>query len=341
MATVNRTALLTKAHKVLKKHFKPVSPNPDRPVLEQLLFACCLENAPFEPAEEVFARLGETFFDWNEVRVSTVPELAAVMKSLPDPREAATRLKRVLQGVFEATYSFDLEFLRKMNLGQAIQKLHKMTASSPFAASYVTQASLGGHSIPIDSGAATVCEVLGIINEKERIACTVAGIDRAISKSKGVEFGSLLHQLGAQLIAAPLSPQVHKILLEIDPSCRERLPKKQPKKKPEPPPPQLRKEAAASKAKEPAIRAGKAPAVKPAGKESQTAPARKDASRAASGKDSGEKSKKSVVQAPVRRAESSKKSAAAKTRSGEGAKKKVAAAKRRESAARLSKRKPR
>ena len=237
MATVNRTAQLNKAHKVLKRHFKPVSPNPDRPVLEQLLFACCLENGAYEPAEEVFARLGEMFFDWNEVRVSTVPELSLVMRGLHDEREAATRLKRVLQGVFEATYSFDLEFLRKMNLGQAIQKLQKMTASSPFAASYVTQASLGGHSIPIDRGAAWVCEILGIIGPAELQACTVQGIDRAIPKNKGIEFGSLLHQFGAQLVASPLSPQVHKLLLEIDSDCRERLPKRQSKKKPEPPAP--------------------------------------------------------------------------------------------------------
>ncbi len=337
---------MTKAHKVLKKHFKAVSPNPDRPVLEQLLFACCLENAPYEPAEEVFARLGELFFDWNEVRVSTVPELASVMGALPDPREAASRLKRVLQGVFEATYSFDLEFLRKMNLGQAMQKLHKMTASSPFAASYVTQASLGGHSIPIDRGAAIVCEVLGIINEKERIACTVAGIDRAISKSKGVEFGSLLHQLGAQLIAAPLSPQVQKFLLEIDPDCRERLPKKQPKKKPVPPAPPARKSAAATagKEKETVLKLAKPPVGKQAGKDVHPIPARKEnaprASAQASEKERGQTAKKPPAQSPARRVESGKKPAPARSKPVE-AKKKPAAAKHRESASRLSKRKPR
>ena len=301
MATVNRTALLTKAHKVLKKHFKPVSPNPDRPVLEQLLFACCLENAPYEPAEEVFARLSEMFFDWNEVRVSTVPELAAVLRALPDSREAATRLKRVLQGVFEATYSFDLEFLRKMNLGQAMQKLHKMTASSPFAGSYVTQASLGGHSIPIDCGAATVCEILGIINEKERIACAVTGIDRAISKSKGIEFGSLLHQFGAQLVASPLSPQVHKILLEIDPRCRDRLPKKQPKKKPAPPASPPRKGALSGKEKGISLKVAKLSSGKQSDKDAHPA-TRKDAashagSRATTGKQRGEKAKKPVAPA--------------------------------------------
>lgn len=326
MATVNRTAVLSKAHKVLKKHFKPVAPNPDRPVLEQLLFACCLENAPYEPAEKVFARLGETFFDWNEVRVSTVPELALVMEGLPEPREAAARLKRVLQGVFEATYSFDLEFLRKMNLGQAIQKLQKMTASSPFAASYVTQASLGGHSIPIDRGAAEVCEILGLATPAERDARNVPGVERAIPKSKGVEFGSLLHQLGAQLVASPLSPAVHKIHLEIDPQCRERLPKRQSKKKPEPP--ALPSKAGASVN-------GKEPAGKGKGSDSKAAaskPARKDAD-----KDRG-KAKQAPAPA-ARRPDGGKKSPPPAKRKESPPKKKPAAAKSRAAAA--VKRKPR
>lgn len=329
MATVNRTALLTKAHKVLKKHFKPVGPHPDRPVLEQLLFACCLENAAYEPAEEVYARLRDTFFDWNEVRVSTVPELANVMRGLPDEREAATRLKRVLQGVFEATYSFDLEFLRKMNLGQAIQKLQKMTASSPFAASYVTQASLGGHSIPIDRGSAWVCEILGIITPAELQACTVPGIDRAIPKTKGIEFGSLLHQLGAQLIAAPLAPQIHKLLLEIDSECRERLPKKQGKKKPEPPAPPPKPVPAAKKPP--------AKAAPPAAKEAGRAPA-----PPSGGKDRDAKGKPQPAKSAPRKPEPAKKPAppVKKGKAVAPVKKKPAPAKSGSSSG-LAKRKPR
>lgn len=336
MATVNRTAQLNKAHKVLKKHFKPVSPNPDRPVLEQLLFACCLENGAYEPAEEVFARLGETFFDWNEVRVSTVPELSLVMKGLHDEREAATRLKRVLQGVFEATYSFDLEFLRKMNLGQAIQKLQKMTASSPFAASYVTQASLGGHSIPIDRGAAWVCEILGIIGPAELEACTVQGIDRAIPKNKGIEFGSLLHQFGAQLVASPLSPAVHKILLEIDSGCRDRLPKRQVKKKPEPPAPPPKASAAAKKL--------------PAKGGKEASPPHKEAPRPAphadhSAKDKAAKDRDSKAKLPAgkplpHKAEAAKKPEPKKAKPVAPPKKKAAVAKSR-GTANLAKRKPR
>jgi endonuclease-3 len=233
MPTPNRANLLSKTHKVLKKHYKPV-PLAERPVLEQMLFACCLENAKYEPAEQAFAALVDSFFDWNEVRVSSVKELAEVVHMLPDPAAAATNLKRVLQSAFETTYSFDLEALKKQNLGQAIQKLKKFEGSTGFVIGVVTQTALSGHAIPLDRGALDVLTIVGAADPKEVAAGAVAGLERAIPKNKGVEFGSLLHQLGADLVASPFSPAVHKILLEIAPDAKDRLPKRQAKKPPAP-----------------------------------------------------------------------------------------------------------
>jgi hypothetical protein len=51
MATPNRGARLVKAHKILKKHYQPISPPAERPVFEHLLYACCLENARYETAD--------------------------------------------------------------------------------------------------------------------------------------------------------------------------------------------------------------------------------------------------------------------------------------------------
>lgn len=231
MASLNRAALLTKMHKVLKKHYTPV-PTPDRPLLEHLLYACCLENASYSTADKAYAAVSTSFFDWNEVRVSTVKELAEAMHMLPEPQVAASNLKRVLQCVFESAYAFELEGLKKQNLGQAQQKLAKYEGATPFAVAYVTQAALGGHSIPLDRGLLAVFAVLGLANEQDQAAHSVPGLERAIPKNKGVEFGSLAHQLAAEMIANPYSPALHKMLLEIAPDAKDRLPKRPPKGKP-------------------------------------------------------------------------------------------------------------
>jgi len=231
MASGSRTAEFTKLQKALKKHYKPTGPDPQRSVLEHLLFACVLEDAPHDLAEEAFAALVHTFFDWNEVRVTSVSELAEVMSRLPAPRAAATRLKCVLHSVFEAKFSFELEDLRKQNLGPAVKWLEKLDGTDDFIVAYVAQAALGGHRIPVDRGTLATLYILGLITDKERDKGEVPGLERAVAKSKGPEVASLMHQLGAAYTANPYSPKLRKILLEIEPECKERLPRRRTAKK--------------------------------------------------------------------------------------------------------------
>ncbi len=226
MATPNRSALLTKAHKVLKKCYKPVAALPQRTVLEHALYGCCLENTSYELADRAFASLSDTFFDWNEIRVCTVKELAEAMSKHPEPLEAAASVRNVLQSVFDDKFAFDLELLRKENLGKAVKKLTDFKGMSPFVVAYVVQSALGGHSIPIDRAAVGVFTVLGIITDAEAAKLQVPGLERAIPKTKGVEFGSLLHQLAADYRANPSSTAVQKVMLQINDEAKDRFPKR-------------------------------------------------------------------------------------------------------------------
>jgi len=293
MATPSRTAQLTRLHKLLKKFYTPAVPDAKRSVLEQLLFASCLENAHYTVAEEAFAALVHSFFDWNEIRVSSVRELAEVMSGLPDPPAAAHRVKRILQNVFEATYAFDLEGLRKQNLGPAIERLEKVEGTTKFSIAYLVQSALGGHSIPVDSGTLGALRVVDLVRDEDVAAGVVPGLERAISKSSGGEFGSLLHQLGADFVACPYAPQLRTILLEIEPKAADRLPTRRSAKRavPEPAP------AAAKPRPEPKS-AKPAPEAKPEGArtgkqaaEAKAAPPAKEAPPTAKKKPSAAKRK--------------------------------------------------
>src|SRR5262245_4076590 len=238
MAGSSRSSLIAKMHKVLKQHYKPISLDGDRPLLEHMLYACCLENAPYDKAEKVYQHINTSFFDWNEVRVSTVKELAEAMRELPDPAAAAANLKSILQNVFEATYSFELESVKKQNIGVGIKRLEKMQGASQFVVAYTTQHALGGHSIPLDRGALDVLYIVGIASEAESRSGNVTGLERAIPKNKGAEFGSLLHQLVADYVANTQSPAVKNILIAINPDAKNRIPKRGQKKLfPDPVPP--------------------------------------------------------------------------------------------------------
>jgi endonuclease-3 len=223
----NRSAILSKVYKVLKKHYKPVAPPADRTTLEHLLYGCLLENARYEAADEAFAKLKELYFDWNEIRVTTVTELAEGMNGIPDAAAAAQRVKKALQSIFEANYTFDIELLKKQNLGKAEKDLEKINGTTPFVRAYVTQNALGGHSIPVSKGALDALHAVGAITDAEADKGQVPGLERAIPKNKGVEFGSLLQQLAADVFAAPASPKVKAVLGEIDPNFKDRLTERQ------------------------------------------------------------------------------------------------------------------
>ncbi len=226
MAATTRAARITKLVSALKKQFKPVAPVEERTLLENLLFACLLENSLHDAAETAFQRLNTDYFDWNEVRVSTRRELAGELKELNDPDDAADRIKRTLQSTFEAVYTFDLELLKKQNLGQTIKQFQSFKGVSPFVIAYATQTSLGGHSIPINDGLFTAFIALEIITEAEAKSGTAPGLERTIPKSKGVEVGSMMHQLGVEVGKNPYGQNARKLLLAIDPGCKDNLPKR-------------------------------------------------------------------------------------------------------------------
>lgn len=275
MAASNRASRLTKLVADLKKRFKPSLPE-DRPLFETLLYATLVENSTHEAAGKALAELEKDYFDWNEVRVSSRAELAERLKPLNDPNDAADRLKRTLQSVFETIYAFDMEPFKKQNLGQAVKQIAAYDGVTPFVVAYVTQRGLAGHAIAVNSGVLLSMQVMEIITEAEAKKQTVPGLERAIPKNKGVEAQAVLHELGVEVSRSPYSPAVRKLLTELDPTCKDRLPKR-PVKKEEPKPEKKSSKKPAKAAKEAAAK--KAPEKKPAKKAeaAKPAPAKKKA----------------------------------------------------------------
>src|SRR6185503_16982603 len=121
-----------------------------------------------------------------------IRELTDALKPLVNPAASAARLKQTLHSVFESVYEFDIETLKKQNIGQAAKLLQKYNGTTPFAVAFVTQHALGGHSIPLNRGALITLHTVGVISDDEFSKSTVPGLERAVSKSKGAEVASLL-----------------------------------------------------------------------------------------------------------------------------------------------------
>jgi hypothetical protein len=226
LSSAQKQKLITKMHKVLKGHYSPRLPNVSRPLLDQVLFACCLENAQYDDAEKAFANLIEHAFDLNEVRVTTVGELADLLVGLPDPSRAALALRRALQSVFESTYEFTLEHAKKHSVSHGAKTLDNLRSLTPFTKVFVVSTALGGHGVPLDHGAVAVLYLSGVVSFEEYQQVTAPGLDRMVTKKIGREFSSLLHQFGADLLSSLHGVKAKKILAEISTDTKDRMPKR-------------------------------------------------------------------------------------------------------------------
>jgi endonuclease-3 len=193
--TINKQRLLTYLFSALKKAYDP-DESASRPVLEQFLYALCRENATREQADEAFKALRDQFFDWNEVRVSSVRELEESLTSLSEPEVRAQRIVSFLQEVFETTFSFDLEPLHKKGVKQAAKQLARYQAANDYAVSWVLQQTLGGHAVPLDAPTLRVLRRLGMIDEdQDDVEAIRASLEHQVPKSKAALFSDLISYL--------------------------------------------------------------------------------------------------------------------------------------------------
>ncbi len=205
MATAtSKQQILNSAQTLLKKKF-PAGPEPaKRSILEEVMYAITREGVPTAAADAAFARLKGCFFDWNEVRVSTVQEVADALGDLPLAGDRAERVIDFLQEHFERTYSFDLDDLEKKGLKQAAKQLarYKDKGVTDFVLAWVTQRSLGGHAVPLDDASVRVLARLGVVDveaDAEDREAVRASVEHYVPKAKGYEFTEELIQLADQI----------------------------------------------------------------------------------------------------------------------------------------------
>jgi endonuclease-3 len=205
--TINKQRLLTHLFSGMKRAYDPEDAV-TRPVLEQFLYALCRENATREQADEAYANLRGEFFDWNEVRVSSLRELEDSLAGLTEPSVRAQRIVSFLQEVFETTFSFDLEPLHKKGLKQAAKQLARFQAANDYAVSWVVLHTLGGHAIPLDPPTIRVLRRLGMIDEdQDDLEAIRSGLEHQIPKSKAGQFCDLVSYIA------------EKFCSEDSPSC--------------------------------------------------------------------------------------------------------------------------
>jgi endonuclease III len=206
--TTNKQRLLTQFFSMLKGSYE-VAAQDERPVLEQFIYGICRENATREQADRAYERLREQFFDWNEVRVSSPREIEETLGDLTDGEQRAERIIALLQQVFEATFSFDLEGLHKKGVKQGAKSLSRYEgAVNEYVTAWVVQQSLGGHAIPVDPPTLRCSRRLGLVDrDVEDPEAVRTSLEHLVPKAKGAAFTDLMSYLS------------HEFCWESEPNC--------------------------------------------------------------------------------------------------------------------------
>ena len=147
---VDKLTLGKKLVALLKKRYPSPPSHQERPVLETLLYAICLEDASVEQADAAFEKLLHAFHDLNELRVSSITELSTIFDGMLSADWRAHRVRNILQYVFEKHFEFALEGLRRKTLELATKQLSKIRDLSPFVRNYALQSALETHVVPVD-----------------------------------------------------------------------------------------------------------------------------------------------------------------------------------------------
>jgi endonuclease-3 len=201
--TTNKQRTLTQLFTVLKKRYEPAE-HEQHPVLEEFVYAICREATTRELADRAYRNLSERFFDWNEIRVSSLREVQEAFAGLPDAEHRAERLLSFLQEVFETTFSFDLEPLQKKGVKQAAKQLSRYQAADDYAIAWVVQQTLGGHAIPLDHPSLRVLRRLGLLEgEQTDPEALRASLEHLIPKARGPLFYELVSALADEVCWDP------------------------------------------------------------------------------------------------------------------------------------------
>jgi endonuclease III len=198
--TINKQRQLTVLLSAARKLALSTDSGEDtRPVLQQFIYGLCREDATSEQADQAYRTLCERFFDWNEIRVSSLRELEEVFEGMSNPEGRAQRLVAFLQEVFETTFSFDLDGLQKKGLKQAAKQLGRYQAANEYVSAWVVQRSLGGHAIPLDAPTLRCARRLGLIesDDADREAAR-ASLEHLVPKAKGPQFTDLISTLAGE-----------------------------------------------------------------------------------------------------------------------------------------------
>lgn len=169
----------------LKRSAKePVEQDQTEP-LEQLVLAHLSWAASPTSARRALKQLHEQMIDLNEVRVSTIHEIASVIRDfVPNASECARGIADSLNGVFKRESRLSLDALKSKGVREARQYLETLDGVHPYVSASVLLWSLGGHAVPVSQRLLTAMQKQDLIHSTAEPADVQSFLERHVPASE-------------------------------------------------------------------------------------------------------------------------------------------------------------
>ncbi len=131
MASKSPTALARKVVAAVKRVNAGTLRQNDKGPVKLLLLGALSEHMPGRTALIALNRIERNFVDWNEVRVSSLHEIAEAMQDHSDGLAHAKHVRRILKRVFDLTNDMSMAELAEMSPRESARLIGKCLAPPP------------------------------------------------------------------------------------------------------------------------------------------------------------------------------------------------------------------
>lgn len=176
----------------LKKSTRAQPPEPLDPI-GQLVLSFLQWDATSKAAQTAFDKLMRVMVDYNDLRVSHVQEIIAVIGDrYPNAQERADRLLDALQEIYMRERAMSLEMLAKKPKKEVRAYLDTLPGVPPYVSAQVTLLCFGGHTVPVDDVLAQKLRNEMAVDPEATIEQIQSYLERQIRASDGLQAHTVL-----------------------------------------------------------------------------------------------------------------------------------------------------
>ncbi len=164
-----------------------------RPPLDQLVQGVLWRYTVVKSGIRSFRSLKRHFVDWNELRVSTVVEIASAMSTAAWAYECAGHLKQIMQALFNLRNVVKMDFLDDFTQSEARTFLRSLQGVTRDLADEVLLFNYGTGKIPLSDHASRMCFRMGLIEKTTTILKNQRALAEVLDEDYHVGFTLFLH----------------------------------------------------------------------------------------------------------------------------------------------------